>query len=100
MLRGEPPSAVFDENYWLAHCEGFEVRTQERRLGAICEVRFLSRLDRPDELVVRGGFFGNHEEVVPVDEVVEIAPLSGRLLLRSIPDERSRQLPRLRLRRA
>jgi hypothetical protein len=38
----------------------------ERRLRLIREVRFRSRLDRSDELVVCGGLFGNREELVPV----------------------------------
>jgi hypothetical protein len=99
MLRGERPGSVFDEDYWLSHCEGFQARTPERRLGVIREVHFLSRLDRPDELVVCGGLFGNREEIVPVDEVTDVVPSEERIYLRSAAQATPHRLPRLRLRR-
>jgi hypothetical protein len=99
MLRGEGPGSVFDEDYWLSHCRGFQARTAERCLGVIREVRFLSRLDRPDELVVGGGLFGDREEIVPVDEVTDVVPYEERIYLRSAPQATFHRLPRLRLRR-
>jgi hypothetical protein len=99
MLRGEGPGSVFDEDYWLAHCQGFQARTPERDLGVIREVRFLSRLDRPDQLVVCSGLFGHREEIVPVDEITEIVPFEERIYLRSVPQATLHRLPRLRLRR-
>jgi hypothetical protein len=99
MLRGEGPGSVFDEDYWLSHCQGFQARTPERRLGMIREVRFLSRLDRPDELVVVGGLFGHREEIVPVDDVTDVVPYEERIYLRPAPQATPHRLPRLRLRR-
>jgi hypothetical protein len=99
MLLGEGPGSVFDKDYWLSHCQGFQARTPERRLGVIREVRFLSRLDRPDELVVCGGLFGHREEIVPVDEVTEVVPSEERIYLRLAPEATVRRPPRLRLRR-
>jgi hypothetical protein len=90
---------VFDEDYWLSHCQGFQARTPERGLGVIREVRFLSRLDRPDELVVCGGLFGHREEIVSVADVTEVVPYEERIYLRSAPQARLHRLPRFRLRR-
>jgi hypothetical protein len=91
---------VFDEDYWLSHCQGFQVRTEERPVGVIREVRFLSRLDRPDELVVCGGWFGHREQILPVDEVRDVVPQEERIYLRSAAQASPHRLPRLRLRRA
>jgi hypothetical protein len=49
-------------------------------------VRFGSRLDRPDELLVRGGVLGNRRLVIPVADVVEIDPRQRRLVLRGAPE--------------
>jgi len=65
MLRGEGPGSVFDEDYWLSHCQGFQARTAERGLGVISEVRFLSRLDRPDQLVVCSACSGTARRSCP-----------------------------------
>ena len=69
----------------------------ERRLRLIREVRFRSRLDRSDELVVCGGLFGNREELVSVAEVSEIVPRQERVFLRSVPQPVPHQSLRLRL---
>jgi hypothetical protein len=100
MLKGEPASVVFDEDYWLSHCEGFEVRALERRVGIVREVHFRTRLDRPDELVVSGGVFGNRERVVPVGEVVEIVPREERIIVESVEQKVPNRALRLLLRRA
>jgi hypothetical protein len=91
---------VFDEDYWRSHCHGFQARTPERGLGVIREVRFLSRLDRPDELVVCSGLFGHREEIVPVGEITEVVPYEERIYLRSAPRATAHRFAKLRLRRA
>jgi hypothetical protein len=53
-----PRPLGWDTDYWLCRCEGFAVEAPQGRLGIVEEVRFRSRLDRPDELLVRGGLFG------------------------------------------
>jgi hypothetical protein len=91
-------TGAFDRDYWLCRCEGFEVRTPEGRLRAIREVRYRSRLDRPDELVLRGGFFPRREEVVSISEVEEVAPDEQRILLRARGEPARHRFPRPRLR--
>ena len=99
MLKGEDPGAALDGDYWLSHCQGFQVRKSERRVGVIREVRFRSRLDRPDELVVCSGLFGHREEIVAVEEVSDVVPREERICLRAALLTNENWLPRLRLRR-
>ena len=92
-----PRPIVFDDDYWLCRCEGFRVYTSGRRVGVITELRFRSRLDRPDELVVRGGLLGNRVVVVAVDEVADVLPRQERIMLRAAEDRREHaRLARIR----
>jgi hypothetical protein len=60
-------------------------------------VRFGSRLDRPDELLVRGGVLGNRRLVVAVSDVREVVPREERVVLRCSPlQNRHDRLTRLR----
>jgi hypothetical protein len=61
-------------------CEGFLVDGPRGRLGVVTEVRFHSRHDRPDELVVHAGLLGNRVSIVPVSEVVAVVPRQARIL--------------------
>jgi hypothetical protein len=83
-----PRPIDFGDDYWLCRCEGFRLDAPSGRLGVIAEVRFASRLDRPDELVVRSGLFGNRVTIVPVSEVAEVLPRQGRIVLRNSPERR------------
>ena len=92
-----PRPIVFDDDYWLCRCEGFRVESPTGRVGVVAEVRFESRVDRPDELVVRGGPFGNRVTVIPVAEVADVLPRHERIVLRpSGARERHERLARLR----
>ncbi len=82
-----PRPLSWDHDYWLCRCEGFRVDAPTGRLGLVEAVRFGARLDRPDELLVRGGVFRNRTLVVPVSDVREIVPLQQRLVLRSAPGQ-------------
>lgn len=96
MVRIEPEftRSSFDGDYWLGHCEGFRVECQDKLVGFVKNVRFESRIDRPDELIVRcGGLFGR-ELVVEVDEVAVIAPSEMRLRIRHRPQPEARAKPR------
>jgi len=53
------------------------------RLGVVADVRFSSRVDRPDELVIRGGLFGSRVVVIPVSEIVDVLPREERIILGS-----------------
>ena len=92
-----PRPLVWDRDYWLCRCEGFRVDSATGRVGVVSDVRFDSRVDRPDELVVRGGPFGNRVTVISVREVADILPRQERIVLRpSAGAERHDRLARLR----
>jgi hypothetical protein len=92
--RRPPRTAAF--GYWLCRCQGFRVDSPEGRVGFVEEVRFRSRVDRPDALAVRAGLLGRHLLIVPVDEVADIAPREERIVLRSAPPLKGRlRLPSL-----
>jgi hypothetical protein len=76
-----PRPIVFDDDYWLCRCEGFRVESPTGRVGVVAEVRFESRVDRPDELVVRGGLFGNRVIAVAVAEVIDVLPRQQRIVI-------------------
>jgi hypothetical protein len=77
-----PRSIAFDRDYWLCRCEGFRVESPEGRVGVVEEVRFESRHDRPDVIVVRGGLFGARQFLVPVADVADVVPREEKLVLR------------------
>ena len=67
-----------DLDYWLGRCEGFQVLEPSGRLGTVVGLRWESRVDRPDRLVVRTRL--RHEREVPVEAVERIDP-SARVVL-------------------
>jgi hypothetical protein len=85
----------------LARCEGFDVDAPAGAVGFVEGVRFVSRIDRPDLLEVRGGRFGRQLILVPIEEVDEIRLAEQRVVLRSTPTLESDFLDELgdRLRR-
>jgi hypothetical protein len=83
LIRLQPSSGRPGEEYWLCRCEGFEVDAPDGRVGVVEGLRFLSRLDRPDELEVRGGRFGRDLTLIPTDLVDTVDAAAGRLVLRS-----------------
>jgi hypothetical protein len=87
MVRIEPEftRSTFDADYWLGHCEGFRVECQDKPVGVVENVRFESRIDRPDELIVRSGGLFWRELVIAADEVAVIVPSEMRLRIRHRP---------------
>jgi len=69
----------------LAHCEGFDVDSPDGPVGFVQGVRFVSRIDRPDLLEVRGGRFGRQLVLVPIEHVDEIRLPERLVVLRSTP---------------
>lgn len=63
-----------DREFWLAHCEGFEVCAGDRRVGVVEYVRYGSCHDRPDAVYARCGTFRARVLEVPVDAVEELDP--------------------------
>ena len=90
-----PRPLVWDRDYWLCRCEGFKVDASTGRLGFVEAVRFGSRLDRPDELLVRGGVLGGRRLVIAVADVQEVIPRQQRLTVRRSPERRHDRLARL-----
>ena len=78
-----PRAASFD--YWLCRCRGFSVSSPGGAVGLVEEVRFRSRLDRPDAIAVRAGLVGSRLLIVPVEAVTEIVARERRVVLRSPP---------------
>ncbi len=69
----------------LARCEGFEVSSPEGVLGYVEGLRFLSRIDEPDLLEVRGGRFGRELLLVPVEAIEDVQVEEERIVVRSVP---------------
>jgi hypothetical protein len=69
----------------LARCEGFEVDSPEGFVGFGEGLRFVSRIDEPDLLEVRGGRFGRELVLIPVEAVDEVVLEEERLVVRSAP---------------
>jgi hypothetical protein len=78
----ETPLLPAERDYWLCHCEGFQVDGCSGSVGIVEHVVFELSQDRPDLLAVRRG--GPHRQRtvdVPVADVVEIRPAEHRLVL-------------------
>lgn len=88
-----PRTVRFDHDYWLGRCTGYRVETATGKLGTVESLRFDSRHDRPDFLVVRTRAFRPRYLAVPVDDVVEIVPGERRVLVRAAPEQPRPDLP-------
>ena len=67
-----------DQDYWVAHCEGFQVRDGRKRIGFVEEV-----LDGGRCLLIRGGTLGRRVVQVPAAEVLAVVPREMRIWLRA-----------------
>jgi hypothetical protein len=87
----------------LARCEGFQVESPNGIVGYVEGLRFVSRIDEPDFLEVRGGRFGRELMLFPAEAVDEVDSELERLVVRGMqtvtPDDHPRELVNL-LRRA
>jgi hypothetical protein len=96
-------SPVVQSAYSLARCEGFRVDAATGRpVGFVEGIRFVSRIDEPDLLEVRGGRFGRELLLIPIEAVAEVSPDEGRIVIRTAPDPSADLLHEVadRLRRA
>jgi hypothetical protein len=71
-----------ERSYSLARCEGFEVVSPTGLVGFVEGLRFISRIDQPDLLEVRGGRFGRQLLLIPVEQVEEVRVAEERVLVR------------------
>jgi hypothetical protein len=96
-----PQALGVDWAYWLCRCEGFRVEAPEGCVGLVDGVRFRTRLDRPDVLLVRVCRLRHRLLSVSVAEIAELLPAEGRIILRGpvgpvkggFPASRRRLLP-------
>jgi hypothetical protein len=78
-LPRERPPERYDRAYWLTRCQGFAVEAAGVHLGVVTEVRYASRADIPDLIVVRTGHLRHGLLLIPVEQVEGI-DVSARLL--------------------
>ena len=71
-----------DQDYWLAHCEGFRVEEPRRRLGIVEEVLAQPNGGEGVALAVRGGVLGRRLTLVPRQDVSFVVPRAKRVYLR------------------
>ena len=71
-----------DFDYWLAHCEGYCVRSAGGRLGIVECVRLAQGTDHAESLVVLAGIFGRRRIFIDVGQVNAIVPHEQRVLLK------------------
>ena len=69
MGMGKALQASGDRWYWLRRCEGFRVEAEGHELGRVACVRYGSRLDRPDEIVVQSGRLRRRLQALAVEDV-------------------------------
>jgi hypothetical protein len=80
-----PRARSAERSYSLTRCEGFEVESPDGLVGFVDGLRFVSRIDQPDLLEVRGGRLGRKLLLIPTDQVEEIRPAEERVLVRGVP---------------
>ena len=77
-----PSTFPLDQEYWLAHCEGYRVDSEIGRIGLVEEV-CSTPTGHPDLLVLRAGRFVRRRLLVPAEEVMAVAPREERIVVRS-----------------
>jgi hypothetical protein len=78
-----PEDTGSGRDYWLGRCTGFTVEANGRPCGRVEWLRYASRVDRPDALVVRTGRLRRRRLIVRADDVREIDPWLERVYVRS-----------------
>ena len=70
-----------DTEYWLRHCEGFQVDSSRRRLGVVECVPAHDTLDGVEVVAVRTRGWRSRRMMVALDDVVEVRPSECRLIV-------------------
>jgi hypothetical protein len=83
--RDDSRATSAERSYSLARCEGFEVDSPTGLVGFVEGLRFISRIDQPDLLEVRGGRLGRQLLLIPIEQVEEVRTAEERVLLRNVP---------------
>ncbi len=82
-VEHNPPA---DRSYALARCEGFEVESPDGPVGFVEGLRFVSRIDQPDLLEVRGGRFGRELLLIPIEAVEQVSSAERLVVVRGAPN--------------
>jgi hypothetical protein len=72
-------------DYWLDHCEGFEVQSPEGKVGVVESVVYAADAARPAYLAVTGGRLLLRTAFVPCGDVVSIDARQTRLEVQARP---------------
>jgi hypothetical protein len=83
--EGDSRASLAQRSYSLARCEGFEVESPTGPVGFVEGLRFISRIDQPDLLEVRGGRFRRQRLLIPIEQVEDVRVTEGRVFVRSAP---------------
>jgi hypothetical protein len=83
--KDDSRASLAQRSYSLARCEGFEVDSPTGPVGVVEGLRFISRIDQPDLLEVRGGRFGRQHLLIPIEQVGEVRVTEERVVVRSAP---------------
>jgi hypothetical protein len=75
-------SVPVDQDYWIAHCEGYSVDADGGEVGLVEEVCD-APAGNPGLLVLRAGRFGRRRLLVPTEEVISVLPREARVVVRS-----------------
>ena len=84
--EGDSHASLAERSYSLARCEGFQVEGPTGPVGFVEGLRFVSRIDQPDLLAVRGGRFGRQLLLIPTDQVDEVRLDEESVVIRSAPN--------------
>jgi hypothetical protein len=85
VVNSGPRGSSAERSYSLARCEGFEVDSPSGPVGFVEGLRFVSRIDQPDLLEVRGGRFGRELLLIPIEHVEDVLIAEERVVVRSAP---------------
>jgi hypothetical protein len=69
----------------LGRCEGFRVESSAGFVGYVEGLRFVSRIDEPDLIEVRGGRFGRELLLIPIEAVEDILLDEECVVVRGAP---------------
>jgi hypothetical protein len=83
--KDDSRASLAQRSYSLARCEGFEVDSPTGPVGFVEGLRFISRIDQPDLLEVRGGRFGRQHLLIPIEQVEEVRVTEERVVVHSAP---------------
>lgn len=76
---------IDERNSRLSSCVGFAAFDPGGRIGVVAELRFGSRSDRPDFLVIRRGLLRRRRISIPVEQVVEIDMADRKVVVHGAP---------------